>query len=122
MGGEPYGSSAIGCSCHSLGSATSTSTERRRRLGLRVHIAVVQEGRQVPAADLVRGPPQAIQGGPALASAARHIGAEVERLLPGQELAPQHRVEGLHGDRGAEPVGDVRGRRVGLLGAQALPA
>ena len=42
----------------------------------------------------------------------------MKRLLAGEKLAAEHRVEWLHCDRRAETASDVGGRGVRLLGAR----
>ena len=82
-------------------------------------VASVEQRRQVAATDLVRRPPEPVQAGRSLAAAARDVGLHVQGGLAREQLASEHRPERLRRTGGAEAMGDVRGRRVCLLGRQA---
>ena len=78
-----------------------------RGLRLGVNFPVVEPGREVATADLVRRPPQRVERGRSLAATAGDLTAKLKRLLTGQELAPEDRPERLGVDRGSEAMGDV---------------
>ena len=66
----------------------------------------------------MRRPPERVERRLALAAAARGVGAHVQRLPSRQKLASKHRLERLGRGSGAEAVGDLGSRRVGVLGRE----
>jgi hypothetical protein len=84
----------------------------RRRADL-----AAQVGREVAAAELVRRPPQRLDGdGGVVACLAADVGAQEARRVPGQQDSAQDRPERLRIDVGADRGRDRLSDGIGLLG------
>src|SRR5687768_13534799 len=89
----------------------------RLRVGVRRCLA--KPCGEVAPADLVRGPPQVVERGGALAGPSPEIVLQVQRLLPCEELSAQDRAEGLRINPRAHARSDVFGSGICLLGGDA---
>ena len=85
-------------------------------------VAVVEKRGEIAGADLLRRPPEGVKGCLSLSAASGHLGAQIDRLVTGQQLAAEDRPERPGRGTRAEAVCDVLGGGISLLGRNAAPS